>query len=259
MSSSGAASSSARSAAESDSCCRAREMRREAGLGRLHGRVDVGVEGVFELGHRVAHRLGEGHVEVEQEQGARAGGRRRAGRRRGQLAGGRGRVPGRDHGDGAGRGAGRRRGGGPWRSIAPAGPRSRTAKGEESPKRCAGERFAAGRGGAGDRQRGRAQVVLDAEADQAEDGDQDQGGGEGRDGAAARRPGLRGWAAIAPASAAGWRAGAPSARRARARTCLLIASRAVSLIAPCSSRFGSMKAQGNRKGKRRFLEVAPTR
>ena len=32
--------------------------RREAGLGRLHGRADLGVEGVFELGDGVAHRLG---------------------------------------------------------------------------------------------------------------------------------------------------------------------------------------------------------
>ena len=99
MSRSGAASSSARSAAASDSCCRAREMVAKPDWVASHRRVDVGVEGVFEPRDRVAHRLGEGDVVVEQEQGARAAGRRRAGRRRGQLAGGRGRVPGRDHGE----------------------------------------------------------------------------------------------------------------------------------------------------------------
>ena len=40
----------------------------------------------------------------------------------------------------------------------------------------AGQVFAACRGGAVDRQRGRAQMILDAEADQAEDGDRKESG-----------------------------------------------------------------------------------
>ena len=56
----------------------------------------------------------------------------------------------------------------------------------------AGEVFAAGRGGALDRQRGRAQVVLDAEADQAEDDDRDEGQSEGRLGTATGPGGPRG-------------------------------------------------------------------
>lgn len=57
----------------------------------------------------------------------------------------------------------------------------------------AGKVLAAGRGGVLDLQRRRAQVVLDAETDQAEDGNRKQGGGQGGDGAAASEAGLRNW------------------------------------------------------------------
>ena len=56
--------------------------RREARLGRPHGRADVGREGVFQFGNGVAHRLGEGHVVVEKsrarEGASAAGARKRA-------------------------------------------------------------------------------------------------------------------------------------------------------------------------------------
>ena len=160
--------------------------RREARLGRSHGWVDVGLEGVFELGDGLAHRLGQRHVVIEQKQGVGAGAEGvRPGRRCRQLArGGRG-VPGRDHGQ-AGVVA---QDGGEVAALALEG--AGGAAEEDGERRAvaealAGEGFAAGRGGAVDIKRGRAQVVLDAEADQAEPGDGEKGGGEGGDGAAAR-------------------------------------------------------------------------
>ena len=57
--------------------------------------------------------------------------------------------------------------GGPWRSISAAGPLSRTANGVESPKCSSARSSPFGRAGAGDRQRERVELVLDAEPDHA--------------------------------------------------------------------------------------------
>ncbi len=112
--------------------------RREAGLGRAHRRVDVGGEGVFELGNRVAHRLGQRDVEVEQEQGARALPRRPCRRSVRAACGRRGRDPRARSRSGSGRGAGRRRGGGP-------GARARRRARAAGPRRARSRRSARGR------------------------------------------------------------------------------------------------------------------
>ena len=90
------------------------------------------LERAFQRRHGVAHRRRRRHVEVDQDQGLA--------RRRAQAA-----TEPRSQGEitvaaGSWRSAADQPG--PWRSIAAAGPRSRTAKGEESPKWLLGQLFA---------------------------------------------------------------------------------------------------------------------
>ena len=139
--------------------------RRESGLRRRHGRVDAGGEGAFERRYGVANRRRERQVVVDQDEGAiaaRGEGQAGAPCSQGEIV-----VAARSR-----RSAATRRG--PWRSIAAAGPRSMTANGTDSPK------FSRASASPRDEEvPGMAREVgcrwpLDAEADDAKDGDDDQ-------------------------------------------------------------------------------------
>jgi hypothetical protein len=173
------------------------------------------------------------------------------GRRRGQLARGRGRIPGGNHGQGRVaaengcevatlvlEGAG--------------GSTEENGEGRALAEALAGQRFPARGGRAGDRQRGREQMLLDPEADQAEAGDREEGQSEGGPGALPRPRGLR--AGGRNRAALPWlrRRGDPE----RVRECSMPRSRVEGGLSslPVASLTQLRWADDNRKGRAGFLE-----
>ena len=147
----------------------------------------MGGEGAFERRHGVAHGRGERATVVDEDEGAA---------RAGAQARGHAAVPGGD--------CRRRRVAAQRRDqlrplAVDRGRRSaqQDREGRRFAEAFALQRFAAGRGGAGDAEGGRLEVALDPEPDRAEDRDADHGRGEDRPGTAqvqfAQKPPISQW------------------------------------------------------------------